>query len=165
MTIKAYWDSASGLIPCKIVAAWYGEGAGGWRFLVELTANRGVYSRGEVQESSALSVVPRSAVYRRSHQFRIRAYVWTRAELAQAIESGRDAWHVRTIAHRYKPGVQNWTVAKRFPGSASEPWRYWSGQLGTRARAAKLCRDLNAGRARIPAIDGVEPDAGKVITA
>lgn len=162
MTIKAYWDSASGLIPCKIVAAWHGEGAGGWRFLVELSANRGVYSRGGVQESSALSVIPRSAVYRRSYQFRIRAYVWTRAELAEAIEAGRKAWHVRTIAFRYKPGIEAWTVAKRFPGSAREPWRYYSGRLSSRSRAAKLARDLNAGRVRIPAIDGV-PMSGELV--
>lgn len=157
MTIKAFWDSASGLVPCRILAAWEGEGVGGWRFLVQLTANRGVYSRGEVQEASALSIVPRGAVYRRGYHFRIRAYSWTRAELAQAIEAGRAAWHVRTVAHRYKPGVQNWTVAKRFPGSQAEPWRWHAGQYGTRAGAAKLARELNAGTARIPAIDGVAP--------
>ena len=56
----AYFDSFSGLIPCKVIDIKESPGLGNIR--IKLTAGRGAYRRGEVLESTWIHVVPRSHV-------------------------------------------------------------------------------------------------------
>lgn len=65
----AYYDSFSGLIPCKVLAvndAMAGKELAGFssfcRVSVRLTAKRGAWEKGEVVESDALKVVPRTHI-------------------------------------------------------------------------------------------------------
>jgi hypothetical protein len=72
--IKAYYDTFSGLIPCKVLRV-YRTGNEYNAVDIKLTAGRGAYKRGEVlQALSTQHVCPRNAVYVRNGQYRIRAY-------------------------------------------------------------------------------------------
>ena len=71
----AYWDSFAGLVPCKVMSI---EGTSGiastaQRVEFTLTAARKPYKRGELQEASALHVVPRKSV-RGQYRNRIAPY-------------------------------------------------------------------------------------------
>ncbi|MGI0133672.1 MAG: hypothetical protein ACREBW_01780 [Candidatus Micrarchaeaceae archaeon] len=67
---KAYLDSFVGLVPCKVLAI-----SEEHRVTVKLTAQRGAYKRGEVlPDQSARHIVPRSAVFIRCGQYRIRSF-------------------------------------------------------------------------------------------
>ena len=61
----AYYDTFSGLIPCKVLSIKGGENglaSSEHRVTFKLTANRRAYKRGEVLEAWALDVPPRSAI-------------------------------------------------------------------------------------------------------
>lgn len=73
----AYWDTFSGLIPCRITGATPGESGTGMRLAIEITAARGPYRRGETLETSALFVVPRDRVRRRRWSTSILPYRWS----------------------------------------------------------------------------------------
>lgn len=65
----AYFDSYSGLVPCKVLAIKAAK-YGGHIAYVRYTAQRGPYSRGETGKHNACRVVPRDAVRRfRGHFF------------------------------------------------------------------------------------------------
>ena len=68
--ILAYFDSFDGLIPCRVLSIDPQRNV-----CAQLTANRGAYKRGEVLESSHNWVVPRSSVYVRSGQYRIKSHL------------------------------------------------------------------------------------------
>jgi hypothetical protein len=72
----AYWDSMSGMIPCKVTAIEGKSGAASSDQTVafRLTADRGAYKRGERFECWALHVVPRDAYFKRRHGARIGYY-------------------------------------------------------------------------------------------
>jgi hypothetical protein len=74
--MKAYWDTFSGLIPCKVTRVYNDPEIYGKKVEFTLTANRGPYKRGETHTSSALFVCPRDAVYVRSGRYRIGSYNW-----------------------------------------------------------------------------------------
>lgn len=66
----AYIDSFAGLVPCKVI---------GWddqELMVQVTATRETYKRGEELTRSPGFIVPRPAVIRRAHQYRIRSFHW-----------------------------------------------------------------------------------------
>lgn len=73
----AYYDTFSGLIPCRVVSVSGRSGRGGSAQDVTfiLTANRGNYRRGERLVSSALHVFPRDAVRRVDHGHRVSDFV------------------------------------------------------------------------------------------
>jgi hypothetical protein len=74
----AYWDSyTAGLVPCKVENVGAPNDYGQRAVFVRLTASRGIYKRGELIGDSARGIVPRSAVYVRGGQYRIRSYVWS----------------------------------------------------------------------------------------
>jgi hypothetical protein len=76
----AYFDSyKGGLIPCRVVESWLDGFTGTGKTRVTLTASRGPYKRGETVDVLARNVIPRSALYVRSGQYRIRSYVWPNA--------------------------------------------------------------------------------------
>jgi len=71
----AYFDSFAGLVPCRVVAV------GDWNdssslARVQYTATRGAYKRGEFDTQTLRHIIPRSAVYTRGGQYRVRAYSW-----------------------------------------------------------------------------------------
>jgi hypothetical protein len=70
MTMLAYYDSFAGLIPCRVIS--FSEDA----FTLQVTAKRGAYDRGAIITTDAQRAIPRTAVYTRSGQYRIRAYTW-----------------------------------------------------------------------------------------
>ena len=69
---KAYLDSFSGLVPCKVLAITRGNGL--TQVQVKLTATRCAYKCGEILTDNSLHVVPRGAVHVRGGQYRIRLY-------------------------------------------------------------------------------------------
>ena len=73
----AYFDSFSGLIPCKVICinGPSGRASSEQKVMVRLTANRRGYKKGEVLTEWALHVVPRDAVYFRDHSARIGSYL------------------------------------------------------------------------------------------
>ena len=73
----AYYDTFAGLIPCRVLAVTGESGAASTSQMVcfRLTANKGVYRRGERLESSGLHVFPRTAVHQRAGQYVVWAYV------------------------------------------------------------------------------------------
>jgi hypothetical protein len=71
----AFYDTFSGLIPCRIAAV------GDWSSAdssarIQLTAGRGAYRRGEWLTVTLRYVVPRRAVFRRAGCKMIRRYSW-----------------------------------------------------------------------------------------
>jgi hypothetical protein len=73
----AYFDSFSGLIPCRIVAVGDWNDAGSMA-RVKFTAKRGLFERGEFYTTPLRNIVPRHAVYRRNFRFMIRPYDWSK---------------------------------------------------------------------------------------
>lgn len=69
----AYFDSFSGLIPCKVIAIVAGE----FNTIahVRLTASRGIYSKGELVETATNRAVPRKSVRHRAGIARILPYL------------------------------------------------------------------------------------------
>lgn len=77
----AYFDSLSGLIPCRIdlwVTPYRLFLGAPTAMNITFTASRGPFKRGEHYTTPASHVVPRSAVRRRCGQFHIRAHDWTK---------------------------------------------------------------------------------------
>lgn len=72
----AYYDSLSGLIPCKVlsISGENGHASSEQDVTVKLTANRKAYKRGEVITQSALWVIPRDAIFKRRYGARIGYY-------------------------------------------------------------------------------------------
>lgn len=69
----AYIDSFTGLVPCKVQEI--GRDSNGSALAtVRVTAARRGYNRGEIVTLRAVRVIPRGAVYIRSHQYRIRPF-------------------------------------------------------------------------------------------
>lgn len=71
----AYYDTFSGLIPCRIAAV------GDWSdpnslARIQLTARRGAFTRGEWLTVPLRWIVPRPAVFRRGGCKMIRRYSW-----------------------------------------------------------------------------------------
>jgi len=66
----AYFDSASGLVPCRVLRILGRSGIASTAQIVFvlLTASRKGYSRGETIKTDGLHVVPRKAVDRRSYR-------------------------------------------------------------------------------------------------
>jgi hypothetical protein len=84
----AYFDSfTGGLLPCIVRGHGRDEFLGRDTVRVRLTMKepRGGYKPGETLDSPARYVVPRSAVYMRAGQYRIRSYVWPNAKPAPYI--------------------------------------------------------------------------------
>lgn len=83
----AFYDTFSGLIPCKVISVSDNPGfpenlrgaSSDCKITFRLTANRGAYKRGETLESDALKVIPRPFIIRRKNSMpRIRGgYRWT----------------------------------------------------------------------------------------
>lgn len=59
----AYFDSLSGLVPCKTVSL--AETPLAKFVTVRVTANRKIYKKGEILEQPQTRIVPRTNVYRR----------------------------------------------------------------------------------------------------
>jgi hypothetical protein len=81
----AYFDSFGGLVPCKVTGIFDAipqdsdlSGCSTMcRIFAKVTANRGAYLRGEIIESTALNIVPRSFVRVRKYGSRILGgYSW-----------------------------------------------------------------------------------------
>jgi hypothetical protein len=73
----AYWDAyTSGLVPCKVTGYYRDDFFNQLHVTVRVTAARGLYRKGEKVQAVPKDVVPRSAVYVRGGQYRIRSYVW-----------------------------------------------------------------------------------------
>ena len=72
----AYYNSFSGLIPCKVtkITGPFGFAGSEQNVTFTLTANRGPYRRGESLTQWALHVVPRKSVRVTGGQYRIRCY-------------------------------------------------------------------------------------------
>lgn len=75
---KAYYDTFTGLIPCKVtgVRVWDKEYG---RYEVEfiITTTRGAYKKGEKLFANPRNVVPRLCVFVRSGQYHIKTgYTW-----------------------------------------------------------------------------------------
>ena len=72
----AYYDSFSGLIPCKVIALGGPSGTvnSNQRAAIKLTAPLGPYKTGEKLYLSCLQVVPRKAVRFRKYGTRILCY-------------------------------------------------------------------------------------------
>ena len=69
----AYFDTFAGLVPCRVTEI-FTTAAPGYSVRFKITATRGAYKRGETLDSHSRNVVPRSAVFVRSGQYRIRRY-------------------------------------------------------------------------------------------
>jgi hypothetical protein len=80
LTLKAgelaYFDSFSGLIPCKVLSikGESGRANSTQEVTFQITASLGPYKRGELMRSNALRVVPRDAIKWRKHGVTIRPY-------------------------------------------------------------------------------------------
>lgn len=61
----AYFDTFSGLIPCKVlgITGASGRASSSQTVRFKLTASRGAYRRGEYLESDGLHVIPRKSVH------------------------------------------------------------------------------------------------------
>lgn len=71
----AYWDSLSGLVPCRILAVGdWTDGSSQAR--VKLTGSKGPYKRGELHTLYLRRVVPRTAIRRTKYATYIRPYSW-----------------------------------------------------------------------------------------
>lgn len=83
----AYYDSISGLIPCKVF------NVTGEYITFEITATRGAYKRNEVLYSIPRNVIPRKMVHVRNGQYRIKTgYQWIQDETGiYAIETTNQA--------------------------------------------------------------------------
>lgn len=143
----AIWDSAAGLIPCRIVAAWP-SAFGGFDFLAELTGSRGIYRRGGIIESNALAIVPRYAIRRGRYSSRISAYTWQAADLAEALEAGKARWHLRslrpgTIAAMESP--LRYCLAERWPDSVRR-WHWLAPEYAGRRQALRALAAKESGR-------------------
>jgi len=66
----AYFGSASGLVPCKVLRILGRSGVASTAQIVFLllTASREGYTRGETMKTDGLHVVPRKAAHRRSYR-------------------------------------------------------------------------------------------------
>ena len=72
----AYYDSAAGVLACKILEARPGA-IGQFEFKIRITArNSRFYPCGEILETNGLAVFPRRALYRKKYGWRILAYDW-----------------------------------------------------------------------------------------
>ena len=74
---KAYYDSMSGLVACKVIDIRGVDGMCSSRQTVTLkitARNSRLYTRGEIIETWGLHAVPRKSVRMRGGQYRIRAY-------------------------------------------------------------------------------------------
>lgn len=83
----AYFDSFSGLIPCKVLDIndklindeKFSGKTSECIISVKLTTNRGAYNRGEIIESNALKIIPRTHIAFRKYGMRIiGGYSWKR---------------------------------------------------------------------------------------
>lgn len=73
----AYWDTFSGLVPCKVLTVTQKKWVQGLSLQVRLTATRGAYKRGETTWVRAKGIVPRSSVRSYDHKYVIVAdYEW-----------------------------------------------------------------------------------------
>jgi hypothetical protein len=81
----AYFDSFSGLIPCKVLEisdklksdSKFAGKTSDCIISVKLTANRRAYKRGEIIKSDALKIIPRQHISRRKYGARIiGGYSW-----------------------------------------------------------------------------------------
>ena len=72
---SAYWDTFSGLIPCKVLKVTevgYGFRCGPYKAVeFQLTADRGPYKRGEILTADASHVPPKSMIRRLKYSNRI----------------------------------------------------------------------------------------------
>lgn len=73
--VKAYFDSVSGLIPCKVLAHKTCDGVTQCQIEITGRLNR-AYKRGEIMDVSPRWIVPRNSIITRCGQYRIRAYTW-----------------------------------------------------------------------------------------
>ena len=81
MNNLAYYDSFSGLVPCKIISILPDN-----RLKIELTATRQAYKRGERLYITQSWVIPRECVKIRSGQYRILSnYGWSINERGQVV--------------------------------------------------------------------------------
>ncbi|GAA3751110.1 hypothetical protein [Micromonospora maritima] len=69
----AFWDTFSGLVPCRVlsIAGTEGDPSTGQKFKIKLTAERGPYKAGEEIDTLGTSVVHRKGVYVRNGQYRV----------------------------------------------------------------------------------------------
>lgn len=78
----AYYDTFSGLLPCKVISFQNNHNLPGdypansdCLVTVKLTANRAAYKRGEVFETSMLHIIPRNKILRSvGGHYRIKSY-------------------------------------------------------------------------------------------
>jgi hypothetical protein len=72
----AYFDSLSGLVPCRILAVGdWSDGASQAR--IQFTATRGPYQKGRVETHPLRRIVPRDAIRRRKYSKVILPYSWS----------------------------------------------------------------------------------------
>lgn len=78
MTSKlAYFDTFTGLIPCKVTGIRVYNEFGHYEVTFTLTATRGAYRRGETLSARPLYVIPRKNITVRNGQYHIKAdYSW-----------------------------------------------------------------------------------------
>jgi hypothetical protein len=74
----AYWDSmVAGPVPVKVLRVEEDANYPGLHAVhFVITANRGVYDRGEVHQDSLRNVIPRKALVKRGAFYRIQSYSW-----------------------------------------------------------------------------------------
>lgn len=74
MNDLCYYDGMIGLVPCKLIGA-ERDSRGYVTVRLKVTAKRGPYDRGSIIETVTRYAIPRSAVYVRGGQYRIRPHV------------------------------------------------------------------------------------------
>lgn len=73
----AYYDTFSGLIPCKVIEVilWgSGKTIQSGKVKIKLTADRQAYKRGEILEVTADNVIPRNHIRTSSGKYKINVY-------------------------------------------------------------------------------------------